>query len=244
VYFHGIHLDRPGRGSEDGGGRGGEGNWAGPSFRAPLGGDRSNVTATRPSALDFVAHLAERFRQTTPSSLLTQHRFEMDGYGYGSGSNSYPQAGSSSSGQQGQEVNPYHLPYKGPMYSQPSSHTAPIPANAYEYDVGILAQQSVYVPGAAIDKRGGAGGKLAKGGKRTTVLRKGAGKVWEDQTLLEWNPCTSDGDIAHVFVLTGCGQLGSGCSWATSATTFPTTSYQTPSTSILRSKRLGSFVIA
>ena len=40
-----------------------------------------------------------------------------------------------------------------------------------------------------IDKRGGAGGKLAKGGKRTTVLRKGAGKVWEDQTLLEWNPC-------------------------------------------------------
>jgi hypothetical protein len=64
-----------------------------------------------------------------------------------------------------------------------------VPANAYEYDVGILAQQSVYVPGAMIDKRGGAGGKLAKGGKRTTVLRKGAGKVWEDQTLLEWNPC-------------------------------------------------------
>ena len=69
-----------------------------------------------------------------------------------------------------------------------SAHSAPVPANAYEYDVGILAQQSVYVPGAMIDKRGGAGGKLAKGGKRTTVLRKGGGKVWEDQTLLEWNP--------------------------------------------------------
>jgi len=69
-----------------------------------------------------------------------------------------------------------------------SSQPAPVPANAYEYDVGIVAQQSVYVPGAAIDKRGGAGGKLAKGGKRTTVLRKGGGKVWEDQTLLEWNP--------------------------------------------------------
>jgi hypothetical protein len=41
-----------------------------------------------------------------------------------------------------------------------------------------------------IDKRGGSGGKLAKGGKRVTVLRKGGGKVWEDQTLLEWNPCT------------------------------------------------------
>ena len=93
--------------------------------------------------------------------------------------------------QQSQDVNPYHQPYQGPMYpiaGSSSGHTAPVPANAYEYDVGILAQQSVYVPGAMIDKRGGAGGKLAKGGKRTTVLRKGAGTVYEDQTLLEWNP--------------------------------------------------------
>ncbi|KAI4526551.1 hypothetical protein EV122DRAFT_263014 [Schizophyllum commune] len=91
----------------------------------------------------------------------------------------------------GGDINPYYKPYAGPSYPIPgasSSHQAPVPANAYEYDVGILAQQSVYVPGAAIDKRGGAGGKLAKGGKRTTVLRKGGGKVWEDQTLLEWNP--------------------------------------------------------
>jgi len=91
------------------------------------------------------------------------------------------------------EVNPYYKPYQGPSYPMPgssSSHTAPVPANAYEYDVGIVAQQSVYVPGAMIDKRGGSGGKLAKGGKRVTVLRKGAGKLWEDQTLLEWNPCT------------------------------------------------------
>lgn len=89
-------------------------------------------------------------------------------------------------------MNPYHQPYAGPMFPIPgssSAHHAPVPSNAYEYDVGILAQQSVYVPGAMIDKRGGAGGKLAKGGRRTTVLRKGAGKVWEDQTLLEWNPC-------------------------------------------------------
>ncbi|KAK1236630.1 hypothetical protein PQX77_000182 [Marasmius sp. AFHP31] len=89
------------------------------------------------------------------------------------------------------EMNPYHKPYTGPSYPIPGSssgHSAPVPANAYEYDVGILAQQSVYVPGAMIDKRGGSGGKLAKGGKRTTVLRKGGGKVWEDQTLLEWNP--------------------------------------------------------
>lgn len=90
------------------------------------------------------------------------------------------------------DVNPYHQPYQGPIYPLPSassSSSAPVPANAYEYDVGILAQQSVYVPGAMIDKKGGSGGKLAKGGKRTTVLRKGGGKTWEDQTLLEWNPC-------------------------------------------------------
>lgn len=95
------------------------------------------------------------------------------------------------------DANPYYKPYQGPSYSNSgssSSHSAPVPANAYEYDVGIVAQQSVYVPGAMIDKRGGSGGKLAKGGKRVTVLRKGAGKVWEDQTLLEWNPCT------HPFV--------------------------------------------
>lgn len=113
---------------------------------------------------------------------------------------SYPQSGSTGYGNyyQGQsssanDINPYHQPYAGPSYpnqgSSSSTHHAPVPANAYEYDVGILAQQSVYVPGAMIDKRGGAGGKLAKGGKRTTVLRKGGGKVWEDQTLLEWSPC-------------------------------------------------------
>jgi hypothetical protein len=100
-------------------------------------------------------------------------------------------------GQQGNyDANSYYKGYHASSSSYPlpgssSSQPAPVLANAYEYDVGIVAQQSVYVPGAAIDKRGGAGGKLAKGGKRTTVLRKGGGKVWEDQTLLEWNPCES-----------------------------------------------------
>jgi hypothetical protein len=93
---------------------------------------------------------------------------------------------------QGHTSQPYdYTSYNGnSKYGASSSQsTSRVPANAYEYDVGIVAQQSVYVPGAMIDKRGGAGGKLAKGGKRTTVLRKGGGKVWEDQTLLEWNPC-------------------------------------------------------
>ncbi|PAV21187.1 RNA-binding domain-containing [Pyrrhoderma noxium] len=102
-------------------------------------------------------------------------------------------ASSSSSSTSANYENPYYQPYAGPQYppsgsAGSSNYQAPVPANAYEYDVGILEQQSVYVPGAMLDKRGGAGGKVAKGGKRTTVLRKGGGKVWEDQTLLEWDP--------------------------------------------------------
>jgi len=47
---------------------------------------------------------------------------------------------------------------------------------AYEYDVGILAQQqSVYVPGAMIDKEG-AGGKLAKGVRELQYSGKAEGK--------------------------------------------------------------------
>ena len=68
-----------------------------------------------------------------------------------------------------------------------SSSAAPVPANAYEYDVGMLEQQSVYVPGAATDRRGGAGGKVAKGGKRKTVLRNDGKATYEDQTLLDWD---------------------------------------------------------
>jgi len=92
------------------------------------------------------------------------------------------------SSSQAYDTNPYWQNYTpSASFASTSSTSAPVPANAYEYDVGYLAQQSVYVPGAMIDKRGGAGGKVAKGGKRTTVLRKGGGKVWEDQTLLEWD---------------------------------------------------------
>ncbi|KAF8605513.1 RNA-binding domain-containing protein [Ceratobasidium sp. AG-I] len=101
------------------------------------------------------------------------------------------------------EVNPYHQPYQPSAAArawQQGGSSSRAPANAYEYDVGAAAQGSAYVPGAMLDKKGGSGGKLAKGGKRTTVLRKGAGKVWEDQTLLEWDPSWSRlfvGDLSN-----------------------------------------------
>lgn len=105
-------------------------------------------------------------------------------------------------------TNPYYQQYSqsaaagssNPYASNPygygsSSSTAGAPrpqvANAYEYDVGVAAQQSAYVPGASAGKAGGAGGVVPKGTKRTTVLRKGGGKLWEDQTLLEWDDSES-----------------------------------------------------
>jgi hypothetical protein len=157
------------------------------------------------------------------------------GYGYGQQTNNYE----SGSYYKGQSASSFPLPG-----SSSSSQPAPVLANAYEYDVGILAQQSVYVPGAAIDKRGGAGGKLAKGGKRTTVLRKGAGKVWEDQTLLEWSPCMfppllSTAAGSHEFL-----QHGSVYLLAISAMMCLTTCYQTHLINTLLSRKLVSFGIA
>ena len=51
-------------------------------------------------------------------------------------------------------------------------------------------QASIYTPEAArASKPVPAHGNGSKAKGRTTVLRKGGGEVWEDQTLLEWDPC-------------------------------------------------------
>lgn len=42
---------------------------------------------------------------------------------------------------------------------------------------------------AQAGKGKGKDGTGAVRGKRETVIRKAGGKVWEDQTLLEWDPC-------------------------------------------------------
>ncbi|PVG00466.1 RNA-binding domain-containing protein [Serendipita vermifera] len=84
--------------------------------------------------------------------------------------------------------NPYAL-------AQGSTGQQQLPANLHEYDIGMYEQASAYVPGAAIVQRGASGstgGHLAASGsgrgKKTTVVRRGGGKTWEDQTLLEWDP--------------------------------------------------------
>ncbi len=50
------------------------------------------------------------------------------------------------------------------------------------------AKQKKFVPGPKDEEGNAIAGKLKKGETRTTVLRKAAGKVWEDLSLLEWDP--------------------------------------------------------
>ena len=54
-------------------------------------------------------------------------------------------------------------------------------------DTDLIAQQSVYLPGA-VNELVRTGKYKAAVGKRDTVIRKGNGKTWEDTTLLDWDP--------------------------------------------------------
>ncbi|KAK4049756.1 hypothetical protein OIO90_005337 [Microbotryomycetes sp. JL221] len=83
-------------------------------------------------------------------------------------------------------------------YDPYSSYGAPAGNYNPSYDADLMAQQSIYTPEASRlyqqqqQAEGGGAGSTANGkGKakaRTTVLRKGGGEVWEDQSLLEWDP--------------------------------------------------------
>lgn len=66
-------------------------------------------------------------------------------------------------------------------------------ASAYQYHdpasgEGHMGADGKWIPGPA-----GQRSKKKEGhqGKRETVIRKAGGKVWEDQTLLEWDPGAS-----------------------------------------------------
>ncbi|GAA5876766.1 hypothetical protein JCM1840_002038 [Sporobolomyces johnsonii] len=75
--------------------------------------------------------------------------------------------------------------YPTAAYSAPAPVAGPsIPAG---YDANAAQQASIYTPEAAKTAQGPAA-PAGKGKARTTVLRKGGGEVWEDQSLLEWDP--------------------------------------------------------
>ncbi|MBW0498133.1 hypothetical protein O181_037848 [Austropuccinia psidii MF-1] len=58
------------------------------------------------------------------------------------------------------------------------------------FDANVAAQQSIYTPDAVAvqNPQINTNQKSAKGKARTTVIRKAGGEVWEDQTLMEWDP--------------------------------------------------------
>jgi hypothetical protein len=53
-----------------------------------------------------------------------------------------------------------------------------------------MAQAAMYDPSAVAGPSGDGMPKPKKlpSGKRETVIRKGGGKVWEDTTLVDWDP--------------------------------------------------------
>ncbi|GAA5842942.1 hypothetical protein JCM3766R1_005709 [Sporobolomyces carnicolor] len=126
---------------------------------------------------------------------------------YAKPNNPYSAAASSSSSASTPYVPP---PYAGPAAvagptgypGYPTSSVAvagpSIPVGYGGYDANAAQQASIYTPDATapypgsaaggLDAANGAGPANKKGKPRTTVLRKGGGEVWEDQSLLEWDP--------------------------------------------------------
>ena len=88
--------------------------------------------------------------------------------------------------------------YSGAQAGPSSSRDAALQAVfadslAGEFEASAAQQASIYTPGPAglMAMTGGSGvprHPSLKNKARTTVLRKGAGHVWEDATLLEWDP--------------------------------------------------------
>lgn len=55
------------------------------------------------------------------------------------------------------------------------------------FDTDLIAQSSIYEPGASQQVVKEGKGKPPPG-KRETVIRHGKGRTWEDPTLLDWDP--------------------------------------------------------
>lgn len=69
--------------------------------------------------------------------------------------------------------------------SYASAYPAAVGGSFEATDEELLAQASAYDSGAVHKE---VTSKAQKGQARRTVLRKGAGDVWEDQSLMEWDP--------------------------------------------------------
>ncbi|KAL8291492.1 hypothetical protein RQP46_002470 [Phenoliferia psychrophenolica] len=92
--------------------------------------------------------------------------------------------------------NPHRAPVAGPSYPQagPSYESyqqqgAGGGGGEGDFDASLVyQQQSAYDGGGGGAKTGTFTNPAGKGKARTTVLRKGGGTTWEDQSLTEWDP--------------------------------------------------------
>lgn len=101
-------------------------------------------------------------------------------------------ASTSAAGYADASANPYYFDYQNTAQRPASSSTA---YDAIVDPFSNTASTSTASPAAATkeetryDEHGRIiPGKLRKGETRPTVLRRAAGKMWEDQTLLDWDP--------------------------------------------------------
>ena len=142
------------------------------------------------SDLDELKSMGERFKMGLPpttsiaSSLLkVQMSYNPYGNPYSTPGSSYAPAASNYGGYAA--AGPAY-PQAGPSYAGPSYPSAGPEVYAGGFDADHAAQQSIYTPEAA--KKHAPAQAANKGKARTTVLRKGGGEIWEDPSLMEWDP--------------------------------------------------------
>ncbi|KDN38521.1 RNA-binding domain-containing protein [Tilletiaria anomala UBC 951] len=115
-----------------------------------------------------------------------QWTFDYDGYyrAYGS----YPAAADGSGGYSAADLSTQASAYNydAAGYASTSGTASATPGVAAATDAD--GKPKKFVPGPKDADGNPLAGKLQKGETRTTVLRKAAGKIWEDPTLLEWDP--------------------------------------------------------
>lgn len=157
-------------------------------------------SAAGPSAPAIVAYPAQAGQQNYPAAGYGYNNNNSYGYnaagpaypggaGYGYGANGGAVAGPSGYAYGGANAGydaygaagyGYNYGYDG--YGQGGEVAGSYDTSHEEFS----AQQSIYTPGSVPQEEPQP--KPTKGEARRTVLRKGAGEVWEDKTLMEWDP--------------------------------------------------------
>ncbi|GAA5973633.1 hypothetical protein JCM11641_005053 [Rhodosporidiobolus odoratus] len=115
---------------------------------------------------------------SNPSNSYSSQQYS---YSSSSATSAYPTASTSAA-----YAAPAYPAASAPSYAPPTDPSGA--AVGAGYDMNYAQQASIYTPEASKNNRNEVVAAGQKGKARTTVLRKGGGEVWEDQSLLEWDP--------------------------------------------------------